>query len=232
MKAEDDDVIDFKPFFDLVVGVIFILLILIAAQMFFAQQQGDTAQSRSEQAEELARRAEAMRFLDDLARELSRNGFEADVDRLGLAVVLPARTLVAGNSGPSCARPTVDREAAARFGRALAGKLACVGTGAVHRESCPAFALRGSANMIAELQTPTLGADATPGPVQRAMALDLAAAIFSAEPDLLALRTADRGLLIDPAFGVRAVPDAAARGGEACGQLRLGFPLLARPPAP
>ena len=49
--ADDLDGVDFKPFFDMVVGVLFILLILIAAQLFFSQFQDQSETAAQENIE-------------------------------------------------------------------------------------------------------------------------------------------------------------------------------------
>jgi len=230
MNAEDGDVIDFKPFFDLVVGVIFILLILIAAQMFFAQQQPETETGRAERAAEVARRAEALRFLDGLAADLAGAGFRAEVDRVALAIVVPGRDLVRAGDAPACARPQIDREAAARFAGVLAGRIACLAQAPSRPATCPAVAFQGQPDLRVDLHVPAVRPGATPEAGQRALALDLAAGLFSARPDLLDLRTGTGALMVDQAFGVRALQTGA--GADACGEVRLGFPLLDRPAAP
>src|SRR5260370_41673002 len=86
MDTESDGS-DFKPFFDMIVGVLFILLILISAQMFFAQhsveQSADDAKKVS-----LERNKQIKSFLEDVAERLRKNGFDVDVDLIRRQLVL------------------------------------------------------------------------------------------------------------------------------------------------
>jgi hypothetical protein len=100
--AEDEDAdesLDFKPYFDMVVGILFLLLIIISAQLFFTRY-GDAAQ----QAEvESARRTELMRrwsadidaFLSNLAQSMTERGIPATADQPGRRILVPMERLLA-----------------------------------------------------------------------------------------------------------------------------------------
>jgi hypothetical protein len=79
MSSEPSDNIDFKPFFDLVVGVLFILLILISAQLFFSRWD-QLAQQPARPTEQFTWDEEARRFLDDMRDRLAAAGFNTGVD--------------------------------------------------------------------------------------------------------------------------------------------------------
>src|SRR3954452_2308857 len=86
----DLDGIDFKPFFDMVVGVLFVLLILISAQMFFSQW--GAAHDPAKQDAEAAARAweqEQRLFLKDLAERLRAEGFDVSVDDVDRSIAVP-----------------------------------------------------------------------------------------------------------------------------------------------
>ena len=81
MEAADDlDGVDFKPFFDMVVGVLFILLILIAAQLFFSQFQ-DQSENAAQENIEREWREEVSGFFDRFQRGLGERGIAARIRR-------------------------------------------------------------------------------------------------------------------------------------------------------
>lgn len=187
MTPSSDDSIDFKPFFDMVVGVLFILLILISAQMFFSQWP--TAPTPAEVA---AREAEARRvraeqdagvFLNDLAERLRRAGFSPSVDRLSRSISVPTDELVRAGAP---AQPRPDPAALARFAPAVLAALRCIAA-ADPAEGCPGDTSVRLSRMDAhaQLAAPTPGA--TPPAALRLAGLELAAGLFAAAPDLLAL---------------------------------------------
>src|SRR5260370_23695236 len=88
MDTESDGS-DFKPFFDMIVGVLFILLILISAQMFFAQHSvEDSAVDDDAKKVALERNKQIKSFLEDVAERLQKNGFDVDVDLIRRQLVL------------------------------------------------------------------------------------------------------------------------------------------------
>src|SRR5665213_2788398 len=98
--ASDLDGIDFKPFFDMVVGVLFVLLILIGALLFFQSAQSDVtakqaqseAQARQRAEEERTRqewRTERAALLSFLADHLREHGVEASVDLANASIAIP-----------------------------------------------------------------------------------------------------------------------------------------------
>ncbi len=100
MAEHGDDAIDFKPFFDMVVGVLFILLILVSAQLFFSQWQNaaspaETA-AREAEAKRLRADADVAAFIDELVEALRAAGFSPAVDRLGRSVSIPASQVMKG----------------------------------------------------------------------------------------------------------------------------------------
>src|SRR3954453_11548216 len=94
----ETEAIDFKPFFDMIVGILFILLIFIAAQLFFTQWDDPEARERTRQ---LAYQWEqqATRLLEDIAENLRRGGVSAQVNTTAQSVTVALKDLlsVSGN---------------------------------------------------------------------------------------------------------------------------------------
>lgn len=123
-RSDSDDGIDFKPFFDMIVGVLFVLLILVAAQMFFSQWEGKalSARERATQARlEWAREINSL--LEFTAQRLRAAGLAAIVDRGDVAVVveLDGTLAVAAERGP-----TIDQTRAGALAQAVAETLGCL----------------------------------------------------------------------------------------------------------
>lgn len=186
MARPTDDAIDFKPFFDMVVGVLFILLILISAQMFFSQWPDAPSQAETTAREAEARRArieaDAGAFLDELAGALRAAGFSPAVDRLARRVSVPAAELL---GEPEGGRRPANRQALARFAPATLGVLHCI-AGATRPEACRSGTMIRLARMDLRAQLPG-SAGATPDAAARLTGLELATGLFSGAPGLLAL---------------------------------------------
>ena len=77
----DADDTDLKPFLDMLVGIVFIMLILVAAQMFFTQwgPTEETAERERRQQITLQREREIAAFLDEDSTRWSRVIREANV---------------------------------------------------------------------------------------------------------------------------------------------------------
>lgn len=127
---------DFRPFFDMVIGILFVLLILVAALIFFQQVQDNSATSEAAKQESAIRRAEIATFLGALAERLRGDGIEATVDLAGGAVLLPLRDVVSVEAG---GLPGVRAEATARLGAALTGLVSCVSQPRTAGAACAAF---------------------------------------------------------------------------------------------
>jgi hypothetical protein len=181
------DTIDFKPFFDMVIGILFILLILISAQLFFSQWGNQaTPEERAAEAREAKRQrvlADEARFLDDLAARLKAAGYEAQADKAGKSVAVDF-------SGVARGPLALDERRVERLARALLPALRCIGlsTAATSpRDDCPKpYAVRLSQLATrAELTGDAPGA--TPQPPQRVFALQFAAMLFAAMPEALSI---------------------------------------------
>jgi hypothetical protein len=94
----ESDGSDFKPFFDMIVGVLFILIILISAQMFFAQRSMENTD-----ADKLERNKQIRSFLEDVADRLRMNGFEPGIDLVRRNLTLRLEQL---SSPPTAGIPT------------------------------------------------------------------------------------------------------------------------------
>lgn len=129
----ETDVIDFKPFFDMIVGILFILLIFIAAQLFFTQWDDPVARERARQ---LAYQwqHQAASLLQDIADSLRRRGVSAQVNTTAQSVTVPLSELM-DVSGNGAVRIDARSEA---VGKVLADRLGCI-SGQRNRvpEGCP-----------------------------------------------------------------------------------------------
>jgi len=127
---------DFRPFFDMVIGILFVLLILVAALIFFQQVQDNTVTSEAARQESAIRRAEIAAFLGTLADRLRGEGLDATVDLAGSAVLLPLHQVVAVERQ---GLPGVEAEATARLGRTLTGLVSCVSQPRNAGAACAAY---------------------------------------------------------------------------------------------
>lgn len=118
-----DDGTDFRPFFDMVIGILFVLLILVAAQIYFQQAQDETAVNDAAKREAMVRRADIAAFLDAFAGRLRAEGLNATADAEAGAVLLPLRQVVSvGGAG----LPSVAVDAQEKLGAPLSAYTACV----------------------------------------------------------------------------------------------------------
>ena len=119
------EAIDFKPFFDMIVGILFILLIFIAAQLFFTQWDDPLAQIQArERSRQLAYRwqEQATNLLQDLAERLRGMGFSAEVNTIDQTVTLPLAELVSVSQNDAI---KIDPRAES-IGEMLAVRLSCI----------------------------------------------------------------------------------------------------------
>ncbi len=184
MTASAED-IDFKPFFDMVVGILFILLILISAQLFFAQHVGDEASQEAER-RALERERQTTAFLDAFTRRLRAQGFDARLDRPRRTVLMPlVRVMEAAPDGvPQFAEPPMSALAGV-----LATSLPCVAPQPSVRTDCPDVDLLNLGSLDSEVRI-TAVPERPPVPSERYG--QLATTLFSAallrlQPGLLAL---------------------------------------------
>lgn len=116
------DGIDFRPFFDMVVGILFVLLILVAALIFF-QRAEDGMSGASPEAESRRWRLERDQFLDRLAGTLTAKGLPASADTAA-GTVLVRLDRVIRLDGPGL--PGLREPAAATLADALSSAVGCV----------------------------------------------------------------------------------------------------------
>lgn len=213
-SAED---IDFKPFFDMVVGILFILLILISAQIFFAQHTTDDASQEAER-RALERERQTTAFLEDFTGRLRAEGFEARIDRSRRAVVMPLGGLMdAGrDSVPQFAGPRVSALASV-----LAERLPCIAPQPLARAACADVDLLNLGSVEAEVR---IAAAPERSPLSADRYAQLATTLFSSA--LLQLRPALLGLSNlagTPALRFSAATQAAAARQAALGELSFTF---------
>jgi hypothetical protein len=185
--TQEAETVDFKPFFDMVVGILFILLILISAQLFFAQHanEEDTA---SQEAQRLAleRERQTTAFLEDIASRLRSKDVPARVDRYRRAVVLPlAKLMSLGSEGV----PQFANASLGALGVVLSERLPCVVTIPRRTGDCPDSDLLHLGQVDAELRLQRAPENTS---LQQDRFAQLATTLFSAallsrQPELLGL---------------------------------------------
>jgi hypothetical protein len=177
----ESDGSDFKPFFDMIVGVLFILIILISAQMFFAQSSMEDAD-----AAKLERNKQIRSFLEDVADRLRMNGFEPGIDLVRRRLTLSLDQL---SSSPMAGIPTFSDRRVEAVGRILSNRLGCIFTGPAQPSDCMDWNLIRLGEVQVELQA---GAPPQESPLSPDRFSQLATTLFSAKllssrPDLLSL---------------------------------------------
>lgn len=183
MPQNQHDTIDFKPFFDMVVGILFILLILIAAQLFFSRFETDSPEAQAQQ-KRAARLADQELFLNSIAAALKISGFKPQVDRVAnrVSVALDELTLAASKT-ESASWPKPDPTKVVLFANSVLTKTACARVetnAACDRRFDLSFAQVGFALTLGGLP---LGA--TPHSTAQVYGLNLGASLFSAMPEVL-----------------------------------------------
>jgi hypothetical protein len=92
MTEDDDFDLDFRPFFDLAMGVLFVMLILLASQFLVAQVTSTTEAEAVTAQRLLEKRRQADReiglFFDHAEEVAGRQGVPIEVDRAGRRIVL------------------------------------------------------------------------------------------------------------------------------------------------
>ena len=193
MTGREAEGSDFKPFFDLVVGILFILLILIAAQLFFTRYE-DTpspaeAAARQREALRLAQNKAVDGLLERVANELRGAGFSPAIDLLERRVTLPAAEL----------RQEARPEATAALARILRTGVSCTAEAPVQACAGPSLA---RIERIAFSLREDAFAGGVPSTAARIGALKLSSQIFEAAPELLDLRTSSGNAVVTDRIGI------------------------------
>ncbi|GGC69825.1 hypothetical protein [Chelatococcus reniformis] len=220
--------VDYKPFLDLFVGVLFVFLILISAQMFFIRH-GDEADRQPDAAvlAERTWRAQVKGFLEHVAGRMRTAAQTVQVDAANASLVVPLDAVVRADAG---GQPLVDDTRAAAIAAALAEGLACLrgATKPSPPTACPDTTLLKLDRLSPQIRLSGMPSAAALAPDRfgRLLTALLTAALLRHAPQLLAAEGAP-GL---PAFRsdehalVAARPD----GDGLAGDLALSF-LFARP---
>lgn len=184
MSEPTSDTIDFKPFFDMVVGILFILLILIAAQLFFTRFETDSPEAQAQQKRAM-RLAEQELFLNSVAANLTKSGFVPVVDRVANRVSIPLVSISAMTTPDQTSIWSApDQSKVARFAQNVFDATACTSL-ALDRICARRFDLS-FAQIGFDLTLGGLKAGVTPEPSAQILALQLSAAVFAVMPNALA----------------------------------------------
>jgi hypothetical protein len=185
MRGESDaDAVDFKPFFDMIVGVLFIVLILISAQMFFAQRAVQEASATEPQRRALRRQSQIDLFLTHVADRMRTRGLSVQVDHIRSVIAGPLPELRGGHLGA----PRFDEALIRGLGEELSAGLQCVGPSPTEL-NCPALDLLKLGAVHADVVVAGLSPDARLSPDRYAQLVGVlfSAAILSGTPELLAV---------------------------------------------
>ena len=193
MSNTETDEQDFKPFFDLIVGVLFILLILISAQMFFAQSPNDDVKDSKQI--ELERRKQIAAFMGDVAAKLKDNGFDPQIDVEHKMVTLPMEPL---RSRSTSNMPRFDEAKIVALTRSLLSPLSCASGKVPTATTCPNWNLIHLGEAVVEAGVSNAPSESGLSRERYAQleAAVLAAAVFSKSPDLLGLTGSGGGPLV------------------------------------
>src|SRR6188508_2360583 len=147
---------DYKPFFDMIVGVLFILLILISAQMFFAQHDNATISDANQIS--LERKKQISAFLEDIAGQLRANGFYPDIDFVRRRITLGLGQVSAPAIG---AVPVFADRRVEAVGRVLSDRLGCLFSGPPFPVNCRDMKLIKLGEVQVELRTGAMPPEST-----------------------------------------------------------------------
>ncbi|WP_237477128.1 hypothetical protein [Lichenibacterium dinghuense] len=211
-----DDEIDFRPFFDMVVGVLFVLLILVAAQVYFQQVSDQSVASEAAKRDAARRRADIAAFLDALAGRLRAGGLAAAADAAHGAVLLPLQDVLAADAS---GLPAVEGTAVGRLGAALADATACVTAPRSDDPGCSAFARLDldALDVGVRLEAAPPGAPLAPDRYGELGASVLSARLLGEHPSLIGASNAAGGRVIRFVTAPAASPQAGAAAGAAPG---------------
>lgn len=182
----DSDKIDFKPFLDMMIGVLFILLILIGAQIFFQRVDNVPVEEalRAVEAKRLVWDQEKRRLLDRIAGRLKSEGkigAASDPDRRRVSADLAAVFRPAGDV-------EVIPAAARTVGRVLVEELGCVSDPTFQ---CPIYLhlkVRGIKPTVRVFAPPRVLDGLEPGAKARFVATAVMSEILKQTPAVLAIR--------------------------------------------
>ncbi len=190
-----EDGTDFRPFFDMVIGILFVLLILVAAQIYFEQEQVDTVSSDATKREAALRHADITTFLNALAARLLAAGLTPTVDPENGAILLPLQEVMSVDAG---GLPAVQEVPAGRLGTVVAGMISCVTVPRSTDSACPPFGRLGLDRLAVTVRVGTL-------PPQAALPTDrfgdlgsamLSAKLMNGAPELVAASSAAGGRVV------------------------------------
>lgn len=187
-RSSELDGVDFRPFFDMVVGILFVLLILVGALIFFQQTQ-DGVTGSPEQSELKRWRLQRSRFLERLTSDLQARGLPARADTAGGTVLVALDGLVqADGSG----LPRLKAPAVAGLAGALTPAVGCVSVPRASDPPCPDTDLLSLDGLSVQVRLGATPPDAAlpRDRTARFLAASLADAIYGGATSLL--RASDR----------------------------------------
>jgi hypothetical protein len=179
---------DFRSFFDLIVGVVFIFLILLSAQMFFLHGE-DTEKSDivEKQKRSFERLSQIKSFLDQVERELRNRNIDASIDLTRTELRLPLDQLQEASSGPA---PQFTRARSEALGQVLLLNVKCLQDGKIS-DVCLDWNLLKLNDVQINVQTgkPPPNLELPADRFGQLVATVFSSTLLSAQPQLLSLTT-------------------------------------------
>lgn len=223
MQSEQD--IDFKPFFDMVVGVLFVLLILVAAQLFFTQWAATpSTATQPDRAQKLRLdwEREASTFVEHLANRLRSRGFDVKLDIVDRSMSLPLGEIAQSEPGGS---PRVDAAGIGAIGEILSERLRCLpGQSGPRAADCPPLTILRLGQMRAEVRLQGAPEQAlAPDRYARLLAALIQADLLRGAPRLLDATGSGGGPALRMESTLLSVPSASAPNGALPGDFALRF---------
>jgi hypothetical protein len=198
-RPSEEEAIDFKPFFDMIVGVLFVLLILISAQMFFTQWASDPVTKKAQEEAQrisLEWQREISLFLARTAERARGSGLTVILDHVDRSIVIPVSEIARVDR---TGEPRVEQEPIRALGEAALGELDCLrGQARAPRPGCSDYEFLRLGRMEAEtrLGSKPPSSNLAPDRYAKLIATLIAASLLQQTPDLLAVTGSGSG----PAF--------------------------------
>ena len=175
---------DFRPFFDLIVGVVFIFLNLLSAQMFFMRHASMEASDSQAEKLELERKEQIKSFIEHVAEELQKRDLTSTVDLKRSELRMPMQQFA--QSSPVAA-PRFTNKSVEALGQVLSNHVNCLETPTSPNTNCPQWNLVKLSDAMIDVQTgkppPELGLSA--GRFGQLVTTIFSSALLSAQPQLL-----------------------------------------------
>lgn len=218
--------IDFRPFLDMAIGILFILLILIGALIFFQRVVDEESRADSESARILWEQ-EAHGLLRRVADGLKAGGIEATADLTGRRVSVPMASVIRITAG----RLAANEQGMQVLARVLDQELACAAAPGSRSGCMPVTLLRiaGLRQTYRLRLLPDLAAGLAPHAYAHLVASVGGAVLLQQQPSLLSIVGSGGGMAVQTAEGEVVQPFLRSADARIDGEIVLGFGFSGEP---